>query len=120
MNDCAPFRSASAAIKSPSRSASSLAASTVAVGDKLPESKFKYFDGEGNMKEIGTEEMCKGKKVVLFAVPGAFTPTCSMKHLPGFVEKAEEIKSKGVDTIACISVNGECDANNGCDRLYTR
>lgn len=110
MNDCAPFRSASAAIKSPSRSASSLAASTVAVGDKLPESKFKYFDGEGNMKEIGTEEMCKGKKVVLFAVPGAFTPTCSMKHLPGFVEKAEEIKSRGVDTIACISVNGERDA----------
>jgi len=77
----------------------------VAVGDKLPESKFRYFDAEGNMKELTTEQLCKGKKVVLFAVPGAFTPTCSMKHLPGFVEKAEEIKAKGVDTIACISVN---------------
>lgn len=77
----------------------------VAVGDKLPEAKFRYFDSEGNMKELGTEQLCKGKKVVLFAVPGAFTPTCSMKHLPGFIEKADEIKGKGVDTIACISVN---------------
>ena len=67
----------------------------VAVGDKLPESKFRYFDAEGNMKELTTEQLCKGKKVVLFAVPGAFTPTCSMKHLPGFVEKAEEIKVSG-------------------------
>lgn len=64
----------------------------LSVGDKLPEAKFRYFDGEGNMKELGTEQLCKGKKVVLFAVPGAFTPTCSMKHLPGFIEKAEEIK----------------------------
>ena len=46
-----------------------------------------------------------GKKVVLFAVPGAFTPTCSLKHLPGFIEKADEIKSKGIDSIACVSVN---------------
>jgi len=75
------------------------------VGDKLPEAKFRYFDSEGNMKELGTEQLCKGKKVVLFAVPGAFTPTCSMKHLPGFIERADEIKGKGVDTIACISVN---------------
>jgi hypothetical protein len=52
----------------------------------------RYFDSEGNMKELGTEQLCKGKKVVLFAVPGAFTPTCSMKHLPGFIERAEEIK----------------------------
>lgn len=72
--------------------AASLRASAVAVGDKLPEAKFRYFDSEGNMKELGTEQLCKGKKVVLFAVPGAFTPTCSMKHLPGFIEKAEEIK----------------------------
>jgi len=57
------------------------------------------------MKELTTDQLCKGKKVVLFAVPGAFTPTCSMKHLPGFIEKAEEIKAKGVSTIACISVN---------------
>jgi hypothetical protein len=67
----------------------------VAVGDKLPETKFRFFDSEGNMKEMGTEQLCKGKKVVLFAVPGAFTPTCSMKHLPGFIERAEEIKVRG-------------------------
>ncbi|KAI8474352.1 MAG: peroxiredoxin, type II [Monoraphidium minutum] len=77
----------------------------VAVGDKLPDAKFRFFDGEGNMKEVTTDQLCKGKKVVLFAVPGAFTPTCSMKHLPGFIEKAEEIKAKGVSSIACISVN---------------
>lgn len=57
------------------------------------------------MKEVTTEALCKGKKVVLFAVPGAFTPTCSLKHLPGFVDKADSIKAQGVDTIACISVN---------------
>lgn len=78
----------------------------VAVGDKLPgDAKFKYFDSEGNMKEISVEQMCKGKKVVLFAVPGAFTPTCSLKHLPGFVNKSEDLRGKGVDTIACVSVN---------------
>jgi peroxiredoxin len=77
----------------------------VAVGDKLPDVKLKYFDSDGNMKEVSTEGLTKGKKVVLFAVPGAFTPTCSMKHLPGFIEKADEIKAKGVSTIACISVN---------------
>jgi glutaredoxin/glutathione-dependent peroxiredoxin len=57
------------------------------------------------MSDITTDEIFRGKKVVLFAVPGAFTPTCSMQHLPGFVEKAGEIRAKGVDTIACISVN---------------
>jgi peroxiredoxin len=77
----------------------------IAVGDKLPQATFKWFDAEGNMKEVTTEQLCKGKKVILFAVPGAFTPTCSMKHLPGFIEKADEIKSKGVDSIACVSVN---------------
>jgi peroxiredoxin len=78
----------------------------VTEGDKLPgEAKFNYFDTEGNMQEITVEELTKGKKVVLFAVPGAFTPTCSSKHLPGFIEKADEIKAKGVDTIACVSVN---------------
>lgn len=65
----------------------------------------RYFNSEGNMKEITTEQICKGKKVVLFAVPGAFTPTCSLKHLPGFIEKGDEVKAKGVDTIACVSVN---------------
>ncbi|KAK9819915.1 hypothetical protein WJX72_003931 [[Myrmecia] bisecta] len=80
--------------------------SAIAVGDKLPgDIKFNYFDAEGNMQEISVEELTKGKKVVLFAVPGAFTPTCSLKHLPGFIEKADELKAKGVDNIACIAVN---------------
>ncbi|CAD7700481.1 unnamed protein product [Ostreobium quekettii] len=79
--------------------------SALAVGDKLPSSTFNYFDVEGNMQEITTEELCKGKKVVLFAVPGAFTPTCSLKHLPGFIEKADDLKAKGVDAIGCVAVN---------------
>ena len=73
-------------------------------GDKLPAGKFRTMGPEGP-KEISTDEIFKGKKVVFFSVPGAFTPTCSMQHLPGFVEKADEIKKKGVDTIACVSVN---------------
>lgn len=55
-------------------------------GDKLPSGSFSYFDAEGNMQEISVQELTEGKKVVLFAVPGAFTPTCSLKHLPGFIE----------------------------------
>jgi len=74
---------------------------TIAVGDKIPAVTIKTTD----MKDITTAEIFGGKKVVLFAVPGAFTPTCSMQHLPGFVEKAGDIKAKGVDTIACVSVN---------------
>eukprot|EP01023_Acetabularia_acetabulum_P027236 TRINITY_DN257_c0_g1_i1.p2 TRINITY_DN257_c0_g1~~TRINITY_DN257_c0_g1_i1.p2 ORF type:complete len:197 (-),score=47.74 TRINITY_DN257_c0_g1_i1:230-820(-) len=77
----------------------------LAVGDKLPAGSFDYFDSENNIKSISVDELCKGKKVVLFAVPGAFTPTCSMKHLPEFIDKSDEIKAGGVDTIACISVN---------------
>ena len=77
---------------------------TIKVGDKIPSVKLKQMTPEG-MKDVQTDEFFKGKKVVLFALPGAFTPTCSAKHLPGFVEKAAEIKSKGVDTIACLSVN---------------
>jgi glutaredoxin-dependent peroxiredoxin len=57
------------------------------------------------MQEITLGELTKGKKVVLFAVPGAFTPTCSLKHLPGFIDKADALKAKGVDTIGCVSVN---------------
>jgi peroxiredoxin len=60
---------------------------------------------DGNMNDITTDAIFSGKKVVLFALPGAFTPTCSKGHLPGFVAKADEIRSKGVDTIACVSVN---------------
>jgi len=77
---------------------------TIKVGDKVPSVKLKQMTAEG-MKDVQTDEFFKGKKVVLFAVPGAFTPTCSAKHLPGFVEKAAELKAKGVDAIACLSVN---------------
>jgi peroxiredoxin len=77
---------------------------TIAVGDKIPAVTLKTMV-DGKMKDITTAEIFGGKRVVLFAVPGAFTPTCSMKHLPGFIDKAGEIKKKGVDTIACVSVN---------------
>ncbi|KAK7337182.1 hypothetical protein VNO77_17744 [Canavalia gladiata] len=78
---------------------------TIGVGDKLPESTLSYLDSAGEVKTTTVSELTKGKKAVLFAVPGAFTPTCSQKHVPGFVEKSGELKAKGVDTIACISVN---------------
>src|SRR6185437_3260640 len=77
---------------------------TIKVGDTIPSMKLMMATPEGP-KETSTDDIFKGKKVVLFAVPGAFTPTCSAKHLPGFVQNAEAIKSKGVDTIACIAVN---------------
>lgn len=77
---------------------------TIAVGEKIPSAKLKTMTAEGP-KDISTDEIFGGKKVVLFAVPGAFTPTCSAKHLPGFVEKAAQIKDKGIDTIACLAVN---------------
>jgi peroxiredoxin len=76
----------------------------IKVGDRVPSVKLKHMTAEG-IKDITTDELFKGKKVVLFALPGAFTPTCSAKHLPGFVQRAAEIKAKGVDTIACLSVN---------------
>ena len=71
----------------------------------MPDVELSYFDNEENMETLNLAEACKGKKVVLFAVPGAFTPTCSIKHLPGFVEKADAIKAKGVDMIGCVAVN---------------
>ena len=77
---------------------------TIAVGEKIPSAKLKTMTAEGP-KDISTDDIFNGKKVVLFAVPGAFTPTCSAKHLPGFVEKAADIKGKGIDTIACLAVN---------------
>ncbi|KAJ1378903.1 Thioredoxin-like superfamily [Sesbania bispinosa] len=89
----------------PLRFSSSTISATIAVGDKLPESTFSYLDPAGEVKTVTVSELTKGKKAVLFAVPGAFTPTCSQKHVPGFVEKSAELKAKGVDTIACISVN---------------
>lgn len=77
---------------------------TIKVGDTLPSMKLMRATPDGP-KETSTDEIFKGKKVVLFAVPGAFTPTCSAKHLPGFVQNADAILAKGVDTIACIAVN---------------
>lgn len=77
---------------------------TIKVGDKMPEGKFTRMTQDGP-KKITTDELFKGKTVVLFSVPGAFTPTCDAKHLPGFVEHAEDIKKKGVDSIACTAVN---------------
>lgn len=77
---------------------------TIKVGDQIPSMKLMTPSPEGP-KEISTDEIFKGKKVVMFAVPGAFTPTCSAKHLPGFVEYAAAIRAKGVDAIACMAVN---------------
>ncbi|SFK26445.1 peroxiredoxin [Falsiroseomonas stagni] len=77
---------------------------TIQVGDSIPATKLMQATAEGP-KEVSTEELFAGKTVVLFGVPGAFTPTCSAKHLPGFVTQAEALKAKGVDTIACMSVN---------------
>src|ERR1051326_7556454 len=76
----------------------------IKVGDRIPSVKLKHMTADGP-KDITTDEIFKGKKVVLYALPGAFTPTCSAKHLPGFVQKAADIRKKGVDTIACLSVN---------------
>src|SRR5258708_24198556 len=77
---------------------------TIKVGDKMPAGKFTTMTKDGPQK-MTTEQLFAGKTVVLFSVPGAFTPTCDAKHLPGFVELAEQLKKKGVDTIACTAVN---------------
>ena len=77
---------------------------TIAVGDRLPQVEFLAMTGDGQQK-ISTDVIFAGRKVVLFAVPGAFTPTCSMNHLPGFLNNAEAIKAKGVDAIVCVTVN---------------
>ena len=76
----------------------------IAVGQKVPDVKIKTMV-DGKMQDVSTGELFAGKKSVLFAVPGAFTPTCSMQHLPGFIAHAKDIEAKGVDLIACISVN---------------
>ena len=77
---------------------------TIKVGDRLPSVKLSEATAEGP-KPVKTEDVFAGKRVALFAVPGAFTPTCSAKHLPGFKQQAHAIKAKGIDVIACISVN---------------
>jgi peroxiredoxin len=76
----------------------------ISEGDRIPEATLKIM-GEQGPKDITTAELFGGRKVVLFAVPGAYTPTCSMAHLPGFVALADKIKAKGVDAIVCLSVN---------------
>ncbi len=77
---------------------------TIKVGDRMPEGSFGIMTTEGP-GSLSTADLFKGKTVVLFAVPGAFTPTCSMNHLPGYLKHAAELKAKGVDTIACMAVN---------------
>ncbi len=77
---------------------------TIKVGDTLPEATFMTMTADGPAP-VTTDDVFKGKKVALFAVPGAFTPTCSARHLPGFKDHAGALKAKGVDAIACVSVN---------------
>jgi peroxiredoxin len=76
----------------------------IKAGDRMPAGTFKRMTKEGP-KDLTADELFKGKRVVLFSVPGAFTPTCDAKHLPGFVQLADQIRAKGVDTIACMAVN---------------
>ena len=77
---------------------------TIKAGDRMPSGTLKTMTKDGP-KDVSTDELFKGKKVVLFSVPGAFTPTCDAKHLPGFVQLADQLKAKGVDTLACMAVN---------------
>lgn len=77
---------------------------TIKPGDRLPASEFSVMYPDG-FKRVPGDEIFKGKRVVLFAVPGAYTPTCTRNHFPGFLEKADEILARGVDTIACTAVN---------------
>lgn len=76
----------------------------IKIGDSLPKATFMTMTAEGPAP-VTTDQLFGAKRVALFAVPGAFTPTCSVKHLPGFKEHAADLKAKGVDTIACVSVN---------------
>lgn len=77
---------------------------TISVGDRIPDVKLVKAT-ENGPEQVQTSEYFQGKKVALFSVPGAFTPTCSARHLPGYVEKAADLKAKGVDEIACTAVN---------------
>jgi peroxiredoxin len=77
---------------------------TIKAGDKVPSAKLKTMTKDG-IKDLTTDDIFKGKKVAIFGLPGAFTPTCSAKHLPGFVTNFDALKAKGVDTVACVSVN---------------
>ncbi|HEX4052431.1 MAG TPA: peroxiredoxin [Steroidobacteraceae bacterium] len=76
----------------------------IKAGDRIPSGTLKVMTKDGP-KDVSSDDLFKGKKVVLFSVPGAFTPTCDAKHLPGFVQLADQIRAKGIDTIACMAVN---------------
>jgi len=96
---------------------------TIAVGDKLPHATFTRMT-ENGPEAVNSDEFFAGRKIALFSVPGAFTPTCSAKHLPGFLDKAEALKAKGVDEIACTAVNdafvlGAWSKSNSADGKVT-
>jgi glutaredoxin/glutathione-dependent peroxiredoxin len=96
---------------------------TIAVGDRLPEATFKVRTPEG-LKDVTARELTAGRRVVLFAVPGAFTPTCHAKHLPSYLEHHDALKAKGIDEVACVAVNDAfvLDAwsrQGGCDGKIT-
>ncbi|CAJ2636783.1 unnamed protein product [Trifolium pratense] len=74
----------------------------ITVGDVVPDGTLAYLDEENKPQSVTIHSLAAGKKVIIFGVPGAFTPTCSLKHVPGFIERAEELKGKGVDEIICI------------------
>ena len=77
----------------------------IAVGDSIPDGTLAWFDENDQMQQVSIHSLAAGKKVILFGVPGAFTPTCSMQHVPGFISSAEVLKAKGVDEILLVSVN---------------
>jgi glutaredoxin/glutathione-dependent peroxiredoxin len=77
---------------------------TISVGDRVPSVNFVQPTAEGP-QGVGSDDFFKGKRVALFSVPGAFTPTCSAKHLPGYVEQADALRAKGIDEVACTAVN---------------
>ena len=77
---------------------------TIKAGERMPSGKFKVM-GEGGPQDLTTAQLFDGKRVVLFSVPGAFTPTCNAKHLPGYLQQAAALHGKGIDTIACMAVN---------------
>jgi len=77
---------------------------TIKVGDRMPVGKFKIM-GESGPQDLTSAQLFDGKRVVLFSVPGAFTPTCNAKHLPGFITQADAMRAKGIDTVACMAVN---------------
>jgi glutaredoxin/glutathione-dependent peroxiredoxin len=96
---------------------------TIAIGDRIPDTGFVQMTAEGP-NGVTSAEFFKGKRVALFSVPGAFTPTCSAKHLPGFLEKEAALKAKGIDEVACTAVNdafvmGAWGKANGVDGKVT-